>query len=46
MAPWYLWKLGPVRELSLQGDGHWVDGIVPVAMEVMAREVHGLDFSI
>src|SRR5215471_10051933 len=38
--------LGPVRELLLQGEGFRADGIVPLAMEVMADEVDGLEFGV
>src|SRR5882724_6636583 len=34
-------SLGPVRELSLQGEGLWADSIVPFAVEVVTCEVDG-----
>jgi hypothetical protein len=35
--------LGPVRKLSLQGEGFWVDRIIPLAVKGMAGQVHGFE---
>src|SRR5205823_4435706 len=37
---------GPVRELSLQGEGFRADSIVPLAVEVVAGEVDGIHFGV
>src|SRR5947207_2038271 len=39
-------SLGPVRELSLQGEGFRADSIVPLAVEVVAGEVDGIHFGV
>src|SRR5260370_28173901 len=39
-------SLGLVRELSLQGEGFWADGIVPFAVEVVAGEVDDIHFGV
>src|SRR6202167_5132706 len=38
--------LGPVRELSLQGEGFWANSIVPLALEVVTGEVEVAHFCI
>src|SRR3981189_3542111 len=38
--------LGPVRELSLQGEGVGADSIVPFAVEVVTGEVDGFDVGV
>jgi hypothetical protein len=43
---WPKSSLGPVRELSLHGEGFWADGVVPFAVEVVAGEVDGLHFGV
>jgi hypothetical protein len=44
--PFEKFDLGPVRELSLHGEGFWADGVVPLAVEVVAGKVDGIHFGV
>ena len=38
--------LGPVRQLPLQVNRLWINGVVPIAVEIVAADVDGIDLGV